>query len=279
MKSELTSDQELVLEKNLVWIFASPRSGTTWLSTQLLSGLTKTMDEPRIGTFIVPTLQELSNNRKDYFFSDDFKKTWSYFLRKLILNRIYSQFKDLSKTIIIKEPNASLASPKISESLPNSKFLIILRDGRDVIDSLVSARTENGWVTKYDDHPPLSDESRLSFIQLQCKTWVKTMEIIMKAYNSHPKGLRHLVKYEDLRNNTPKEFEKILRFLGISKNQLEIDKITEKFSFEKIPAEDKGKGKQQRSATPGKWKENFSEEEKALIKKLMDQKLREFGYE
>ena len=189
------------------------------------------------------------------------------------------QFKDLSKIIIIKEPNASLASPKISESLPNSKFLIILRDGRDVIDSLVSARTENGWVTKYDDHPPLSDESRLNFIQLQCKTWVKTMEIIMKAYNSHPKGLRHLVKYEDLRNNTPKEFEKILRFLGIRKNKLQIYEITEQFSFEKIPAKEKGKGKQKRIATPGKWKENFSEEEKALIKKLMDQKLRELGYE
>jgi len=39
--------------------------------------------------------------------------------------------------IIIKEPHGSLAADTISECLPNSKIIILLRDGRDVLDSEV----------------------------------------------------------------------------------------------------------------------------------------------
>jgi len=87
---ELTPEEELTLEKNLVWLFGSPRSGTTWLGTQLLSTKTHTMLEPRIGRLIIPITEKINNKKQDYFFSDHYKKTWSFFLRKLILNRIYS---------------------------------------------------------------------------------------------------------------------------------------------------------------------------------------------
>lgn len=46
---ELSPDEENQLEKNLVWIFASRRSGTTWLGRDLLSYKTKFMNEPLIG--------------------------------------------------------------------------------------------------------------------------------------------------------------------------------------------------------------------------------------
>jgi len=172
---ELTPEQELMLEKNLVWIFASPRSGTTWLGTQLLEGKTYTMDEPRIGRLIIPTLMEIDDRRKDYFFSNDYKKTWNYFLRKLILNRIFAQFQDFDKIITIKEPNASLAAPIISDCLPESKIIIMLRDGRDVIDSLINARSDEGWITKSEDQPSLSKEGRLGFIKFEGKSWVTTI--------------------------------------------------------------------------------------------------------
>ena len=45
----LSEEEELALEKNLVWVFADRRSGTTWLAKELLSHQTKIMDEPLIG--------------------------------------------------------------------------------------------------------------------------------------------------------------------------------------------------------------------------------------
>ena len=120
---ELTPEQEDILEKNLVWIFASPRSGTTWVAAELLSNYTHIMDEPYIGTHLAGPFNGIMGkdadssysrrekmvkqhrSRDDYFFSNRYKDSWKHFARKLILNRIYAQFQDLEKKIIIKEPN------------------------------------------------------------------------------------------------------------------------------------------------------------------------------
>jgi len=48
-RKDLSEGQEGELEKNLVWIIGPPRSGTTWLGTQLLSFQTKSMNEPQLG--------------------------------------------------------------------------------------------------------------------------------------------------------------------------------------------------------------------------------------
>ena len=45
----IEEDKELILEKNLVWVFGLHRSGTTWLSRQLLSYHTHEWNEPGIG--------------------------------------------------------------------------------------------------------------------------------------------------------------------------------------------------------------------------------------
>lgn len=276
---ELNSEEEEKLEKNLVWIFASPRSGTTWLGTQLLAEKTLVMDEPRIGRFIFPDMLDVDDHRKDFLFCNDFKKTSLFFLRKLILNRIYSQYRNLNKKIIIKEPNSSLAAQVISECLPRSKMIILLRDGRDVIDSLMNARSKNGWITKSDDHPPINKKDRLNFLRKECIEWVKITQIILEAFYSHSKDSRYIIKYEDLRKNTLEELKKIFLFLELNVNDKELKKIVSKYHFENISINDKGSGKKIRSATPGMWKENFSKNEQILIKEIMGKRLEEISYE
>jgi len=51
-----------------------------------------------------------------------------------------------------------------------------------------------------------------------------------------------------------------------------------RYSFENIPTDQKGKGKFARSASPGKWKENFNEEEQEVINDIMKETLKELGY-
>jgi len=53
----------------------------------------------------------------------------------------------------------------------------------------------------------------------------------------------------------------------------------EKSKFEKISNQEKGSGKTRRSATPGKWKENFTEEEKILMGEILGKTLKELGYD
>ena len=110
---DLTAEQELTLEKNMVWVISSTRTGSTWLATQLLTYQTNHMNEPCITKYLGLQAPPFSDNildmeffehRPPYFFSLKYKKTWSYYLRKLILNRAYAEVLDLSKKVIVQEP-------------------------------------------------------------------------------------------------------------------------------------------------------------------------------
>lgn len=284
---ELTKEQELVLERNVVWVFGSARSGTTWLGKELLSYNTKIIDELRIAEHLgfitggsgFARYLDQNSNRPDYFFSKRYENTWKYFLRKSILNRIHSQILNLSHKIIIKEPMTVGAPDIISKCMPQSKVIILLRDGRDLSDSILDARSDaNAWGVKDAGYHPRDPNNRLQFIERYAKTWVTLMQVLMQTYHNHAPNLRILIRYEDLRQNTLEELQKIYQFLQINIKKNELENIVRCYSFENIPSELKGQGKFRRFATPGKWKENFSEEEKAMMEKIMGSTLREYGY-
>ena len=104
------------------------------------------------------------------------------------------------------------------------------------------------------------------------------MEVLLKVYNERPNQLCHKVKYEDLLKNTEEELSKLYKFIEVNISKNEVKELIEKYRFENIPNEKKGKGKVTRFATPGKWKENFSEEEKTMMEEIMGPTLRKLGY-
>jgi len=220
--NELTPEEESMLEQNIVWIFASRRSGTTWLGKELLSYDTKYMDEPLVGhhlgrleqtkTGFVRTIDQ-QEKRSDYFYSKKYEKIWKYYLRKLILNRVYSQFQDLSHKIIIKEPTGSFASDILANCLPASRIIVIIRDGRDVLDSVLDALQKGGWETNRG-HIEMTKKMKMQFITRHSKQWVKLMEVLMKTYDSHPSNKRILIRYEDLRKKYYRCFKKNLSIFG-----------------------------------------------------------------
>ncbi len=269
------------MEKNITWLFGAARSGTTWLALELLSHNTKSISEPMLERHLsVPSgiqdLRYIDNPLKysSYFFSDEYKKTWMFFLRKLILNRIYSEIQSIDKKIIIKELTIWGASDIISECMKNSKTIILLRDGRDVVDSAVEATSQDGFMKNLG----LQKQTRPVKIIEQSQIWTTATKNLLKTYDMKSKGLRYKIKYEDLRKNTLEELEKIYKFLEIYIPKHELQKIVTNFTFENLPPEQKGPGKFARSATPGKWKENFSEEEKKIMEKIMEPTLRMLGY-
>jgi len=315
--NELTLEDENFLEQNIVWLFGSRRSGTTWLGEQLLSFNSHYLHEPDITVHLeLPMAQSGKNfnrridarkNIEGYFFSEKYKNTWSYYLGKLILYRIYAQIQDipnnestqdeiknnelfensssnipdlnLSKKIIIKEPSTLLdASDIISQSLPQSKIIVMLRDGRDVIDSFVDSRSKGGWQAN-NPESVLKPEQRIPFIERRARLWINQTRNLISAYDNHNEKLRFLIKYEDLRYNTYEELKKMYNFIGIEIPNSELEKLTSKFTFENIPENEKGPGKRNRSGTPGKWENNFSEKEKKKMNEILMPTLQEIGYD
>jgi len=284
----LTEQQEDILEKNLVWIFGSPRSGTTWLASELLSNHSFCFHEPLLGEHI-SSVRELGGNiirridedrnRPHYFFSDSYKSTWKYYMRKLILHRIHAQFPLLHKTIVIKEPNGSFASDIIAETLPNSKIIIILRDPRDILLSQVTALSKGGYATKEDKRwDPLGGQRKLNFLKIMSKRWVALVDVLLRTYENHAEDNRLLLKYEELRNNTKTELRKIFDFLDFKADDKELEEIIAKYDFENLPSESKGLGTTRQFATPGKWKEKFNLVERKIIEDIISEKQQKIGY-
>ncbi len=310
---ELLEEQELKLEKNIVWIFGANRSGTTWLAKQLEASDCYFMNEPLLGEHLGISIRskvrvnlfkdislklpisesinqsvgksdsmvrqiDMQKNKKNYFFADEFRETWLYYLRKLFLNRVYAQFKTLDKKIVIKEPNGTVGADIITECFPESKAILLLRDPRDILDSRVDALSEAGWSTKRGWNP-ITPKNKIQFVERESLRWLQLIEILMKIFHTLKKENCILVKYEDLRKNTQLELRKIFDFLDVNLSDERLKRISDRLSFENIPKDEKGKGKRRRSATPGKWKENFSEKEKEVMHKIMAKTIEAIGYE
>ena len=287
---ELSIEEEDKVEKNIVWVLGSPRGGTTWVGTQLLSYNTNIIDESQIGLHIGATgggneyiIRDIDHFREtpQYIFSKTYENTWLYYLRKLILNRIFAQFPDATEKItVIKEPTGTLVADIISKCLPNSKIIFLLRDGRDVIDSTLNAYSKEGWMAKELGVYPLSTkEKRLEFLEKWSRHWVKRTEIMMETLKSHNKELTYLVKYEDVRKNLRPRLEELYKIMGVEISEDELAKIVEKYTFENIPEKLRGEGKFYRSASPGKWKKNLSNEEQSIMNNIMKEMLSIVGYE
>ena len=159
--------------------------------------------------------------------------------------------------------------------MKNSKIIILLRDGRDVVDSSVEATSQNGFMAK---KLGLEKQNRPAKISGHSQVWATATKNLLKTYDLKLESLRYKIKYEDLRKNTLEEMEKIYKFLEIDIPKHELEKIVTKFTFENLPPDQRGPGKFARSATPGKWKENFSEEEKKVMEEIMRPTLTMLGY-
>jgi len=311
----LTTKQESNLEKKLVWIIAPPRSGTTWLGSRLLNhssniiwnepwigfhlgvlrgGLTPARDfhrfSPEDSQISVESLSnvktpkidfeferiiDMQSKNGEYFFSPHHKSNWMPFLRKMILNRTYSHAQSFEKNIIIKDPVSSNGTDILSECFPNSKIIFLVRDGRDEVDSRIDMHKKNSWAGLM----PLSDEQeRLHAINYYSKLWNTTIKNIKLGFDSHPKDLKILVKYENLKTDTFRELKKIYSFIGSEVTDNDLKNLVDLHDFKNIPNSDKGSGKFNRSATLGSWKKNFDKNEQNLMNLIMKKTLDSLEY-
>ena len=288
----LKDSEEEILEKNTVWIFSPPRSGTTWLGSQLLIHPENIIwFEPWIGLHLgmlfgtegsigieqaFERVYDMQSSGGPYFFSPHHKKNWMPALRKFILTREFSEAQTIEKNVIIKEPVGSHSADIIMETMPNAKLIFLIRDGRDVLESRMDMHGKGTWGNL---RPLKTPEQRINAIKRYSFMWNKINERIDRAYQNHNSNLRLKVKYEELKQNTLAELRKIYDFIRVEISDEELVKKIETHDFKKIPESQRGKGKFYRAASTGSWKDNFSQEEQDLMNSIMGDRLKKMGYE
>jgi hypothetical protein len=302
----------------LVWIFGSPRTGSTWLLRLLTFPLRLTVErpsgslmpdkapvrpfavpinEPYLPHHLTPTLNRFAEpgaanfvlnpwrtSDPNYFFADAFESSWRPAVRHLILARLHAQAQlaadqhSLGRPlVVVKEPNGSHGAEMVMSTLPRSRMIFQLRDGRDVVDSLLHAQADGGWLAgmaKLD-----SEAHRLDFLRDHSRLWVNRMMAVQRAYDAHSPDLRLIVRYEDLRSDTLATLRGIVDWLGVERTDRDLEAAAAALAFESYPAEAKGPGKALRAASPGLWRENMSKTEREIVNETMGETIRRLGYE
>jgi Sulfotransferase family len=285
------------LSSRLVWMFGSPRTGSTWLM-QLFAEIpgVAVIDESYVPMHLVPISRTVPDGEyfetgqragdPNYFFAERYMSELKPELRELVVRGLKRQLAALDQPtdpswIVIKEPNGSHAADSMLSLFPESRLLFLVRDGRDVIDSLIDAMLarDSWWQKSRGSSESKMVNGRLAFIRHHADLWVKRTASVQRAYAATPEALRLKVGYEDLLEDTTTGFTEMLDWLGLPVDAEAVRAAVEKRAFSSIPAERKGPGKRARSATPGQWRTRLQPGEIEIVERIMGPKLRELGYE
>jgi hypothetical protein len=288
-------------EDRLVWILGSSRSGSTWL-LRMLSSLDGVVgiDDPHLGHHLgvwrpIPLawstseespelglLSDVKRDKPDYFFSDRYRDRWMPALRDLIGARFGAQIDasmdddDDVPLTVVKEPGSQIAS-WITELFPASRLIFLVRDGRDVVDSWLDAYSADSWGMEEGMYA-LASHGRLPFIRWQSAVWRYRIDAVQRAYAAHPQDRRILIRYEELLADPARSLWRLCNELQIDCPPDDLDAVASDHSYESVPSEDKGNGREIRSAKPGGWRTNMSREEIEAMEEIMLPALRRMGY-
>jgi hypothetical protein len=220
-----------------------------------------------------------------YFFSDGYEDAWAPELRRLVLVRLQAEAQRAAREhglhdplLLIKEPNGSHAAELLMSLLPRSRMIFLVRDGRDVIDSLLDARTADAWIGP--GNMDVGDPSeRVTYVRRQARLWLNGTNAVQNAYAAQPEELRWMLRYEDLLANPLEALRGLAGWLGLQRDDAALRDSIEANSFAAIPRRLRGPGTPRRAATPGLWRENMTAAEQEAMLAIIGPKVRELGYE
>jgi hypothetical protein len=272
--------------ENVVWIFCSNRSGSTWLSSMMgeVEGH-EVWNEPLVGKLFGDLYYVGAAGHqkvKHYILGDYHKGSWLDSIQSFVLSEATARFPEVAEGgyLIIKEPNGSIGAPLLSEAMPASRVIFLVRDPRDVAASGLDAARKGSW--QYENaadrgwkREALADNQPDVWVRRRAQNYVRHAGKARDAYEAH-KGPKVLIRYEELRDDTPGTMERLYSTLGIQVGGEELARAVEKHAWENIPEKEKGQGKFYRRAKPGGWREDLTPGQVEIVEQVSAPLLKEF---
>jgi GT2 family glycosyltransferase len=260
-----------VREEQIVWMFGSPRTGSTWISgvmAELKGG--QRWNEPHVGLLFGSFFYEKmgpDNPLMDspaFILGSPYRKAWLNSIKNFVLEGAAVRFPKLESDgyVVVKEPNGSVGAPLMMEAMPQSRLVFLLRDPRDVISSWLDAFGAGSWNATDRDYE--TTEKLNAQTRRLAERYLKVVSQVQHAYEAHA-GRKALVRYEDLRRDAFGVLSSAYDALGIEADRAELETAVAKHAWENIPEEKKGAGKFYRKGTPGGWREDLSPEQVEIV--------------
>ena len=217
---------------------------------------------------------EQQREREDYILGDPYREAWIRSLRTFVLEGADARFPELGENgyLVVKEPNGSVGAPLLVEALPESRVILLVRDPRDVVASLLAAQREGSWGAGED---ALADTDPDEFVRQRAKMYDASFGKAWEAYEAHG-GRKVATRYEDLRYDALGGLQKIYSSLAIPIEEEQLRRVVERHAWENIPERQKGPNKPRRKAKPGGWREDLTPEQARMVEEITTPIMNEF---
>ncbi len=268
--------------EQLIWMFGSPRTGSTWLSRMMAElDNQERWHEPYIGLLFGSFIYErLGNNNKllnnpSFIMGEKHRKVWLNSIRTFVIQGAIARYPQMKQDqyLVIKEPNGSIGAPLLMEAMPDSRMIFLIRDSRDVIASRLDAFRKDSWSSQGRDFS--TPEKLNAFTKHLAEEYFKVVSQVQRAYEEHP-GKKVTIRYEDLRQDTIGALKNMYRTLEIEFDEAQLKAAVSKHSWEHIPDSEKGSGKFYRKAQPGSWKNDLTPDQIQIIEDITGPTLSRF---
>lgn len=291
------------IEPRVIWLFGSPRSGSTWLRRMAAEHPSiAIMEEPTIGYHLSPflcnepgydaedldldtfTMRRVMRDQPQRFFAEKYADVWVPGLRRLLNERLAAHMEREVEgssagdgLLLVKEPNGSQSADVIMRAQPEARLLFLLRDGRDVVDSELASFAVGGWQARYFAHMRgVTEAERLEFVVNSAYQWLWRTEVVEEAFAAHG-GPKLTLRYEDMLREPERQLADFFDWLGVPLEGPEVAAIAERHAFERLPSH--GADQQDRFARPGAWRESLRPDEQAAVERILGPKLEQLGYD
>ncbi|EAW35513.1 sulfotransferase [Lyngbya sp. PCC 8106] len=255
-----------------IFIFGSPRSGTTFLGNCIA-------EIPEISYHFEPVLTKAAAR---YIYTNQWDKNQA----KAFYKRVYSWLLRIHLNgdlrLAEKTPRNCFVLPFLYETFPDARFIHIIRDGRDASISLAKrpwyrndmrgsgAKDPGGYpfgpIARFWVEPDRIEEFETTNDVHRCMwLWRRYLEEASAGAAQLPTDQYYELRYEDLVTNPQEESERLLDFLEI-KNTESRSKFCE-FVTKKAKAD-----------SMGGWQAELSEEQVQQLEKEAGNWLSKLGY-
>jgi hypothetical protein len=271
---------------NVVWIFCTARSGSTWLRSMLgdlLDG--EVWEEPKVGRLFgefYARAKPTQLGRTNYVLGDPTREAWTEALREFVLRTAWASHPTVTpeRYLIVKEPGGAVGAPLLMAALPESRMVLLVRDPRDFAASVLDATRKGGWMQEGMDEwakrDLASEKDVQRYLKALSRQYVRQMSNGKKAFDDHD-GRKFLIRYDDLRSETLSTMRDLCAALELPVDEDKLEEVVDRHSWENIPRRERGEGKFYRKATSGGWREDLTPEQAKIVEDIAGPLIEEFS--